>query len=382
MPANAERIGKHQAVNNKVSMIAEHNYPKSFLTYELDKYLAKGWFRGGVMMSRSDFLCFEESLQTVINIRLPLKNHVFRKRQRRICKKITNQFQVKIRPFQACPQKDILYENHKDRFKGFLNHTLFHYLNGEEGTITGTEIFDTHEVCVYDGDKLIAFSLFDLGNNSMASILGIFHEDYATYSLGKFTMLKEIEFGQKNGFEYYYPGYILHNTPLFNYKLELGKMEFYNNQKQWQSFEMFDTFQPKSLDFEKEIQKIEHFVEMFQIPYKRITYSGFTFSYFDFDSIYYVRSPLFVLLYHNTIEGEALILEYWWETQKYVLSSVGIHVKFDLFDSIRITQAALESPTNCLDLLSYHSIIARSADLFALIPALLSISFKRKWASH
>lgn len=363
-------------------MIAEHCYPKSFLTYELDKYLAKGWFRGGVMMSRSEFLCFEESLQTVINIRLPLKNHVFKKRQRRIIKKVTDQFEIIIRPFQACPQKEILYKNHKDRFKGFLHHTLFHYLNGEEGLIMGSEIFDTYEVCVYDGDKLIAFSLFDLGNNSMASILGIFHEDYATYSLGKFTMLKEIEFGQQNGFEYYYPGYILHNTTLFNYKLELGKMEFYNNQKQWQSFEMFNTFQPKSLDFEKEIEKMEHFVKMFQIPHKRITYSGFAFSYFDFDSIYYVRSPLFVLLCQESIEGEALILEYWWETQKYVLSRAGVHVKFDLFDRIRMTQEALESPTNCLDLLSYHSIIARSEDLFALIPALLSTSFKQKWGSR
>jgi arginyl-tRNA--protein-N-Asp/Glu arginylyltransferase len=360
-------------------MIAEHYYPKSFSTDELDEYLVKGWFRGGIMMSRSEFLCFEESLQTVINIRLPLKNHVFKKRQRRIYKKITEQFQVKIQPFQSCPQKERLYQNHKDRFRGFLHHTLFHYLNGEEDTIMGSDIFDTYEVCVYDGDKLIAFSLFDLGNNSIASILGIFHEDYATYSLGKFTMLKEIEFGQKNGFEYYYPGYILHDTPLFNYKMELGKMEFYNNKKQWQSFDTFDTFQPKSLVFENQIEKIEHFVNMFQISNKRITYSGFSFSYFDTESIYYVRSPIFILLYDNSVKDGALILEYWWEAQKYVLSKVGVHVKFDLFDRIKISQTALESPTNCLDLLNYHSIIARSDDLLALIPVLLTTTLKRKW---
>ena len=362
-------------------MIAEHYYPESFSTNELDEYLAKGWFRGGIMMSRSDFLCFEESLQTVINVRLPLNNHVFKKRQRRIIKKVTNQFEIIIRPFQPCPQKEILYQNHQDRFRGFLHTNLFHYLNGEEGAIMGADIFDTYEVCVYDADKLIAFSLFDLGNNSIASILGIFHEDYAVYSLGKFTMLKEIEFGQKNGFEYYYPGYILHNTTLFNYKLELGKMEFYNNEKQWVSFEMFDTFQPKSLAFEMEIEKMEHFVKMFQIPHKRITYSGFSFSYFDAESIYYVRSPLFVLLYDNSVKDGVLILEYWWETQKYVLSRVGVHVKFDLFDRIKISQTTLESSTNCLDLLSYHTIIARSDDLFALIPALLSTSFKQKWRS-
>jgi arginine-tRNA-protein transferase len=362
-------------------MIAEHYYPESFSTDELDEYLVKGWFRGGVLMSRLEFLCFEESLQTVINVRLPLKNHVFKKRQRRISKKVTSQFQVKIQPFQYCTQKDILYQNHKDRFKGFLHHNLHHYLNGEEGGIMGSDIFDTHEVCVYDGEKLIAFSLFDLGNKSIASILGVFHEDYAAYSLGKFTMLQEIEFGQKKGFDYYYPGYVLHNTPLFNYKLELGKMEFCNNQKEWQSFEAFNTFQPKSLVFENQLEKMEHFIEMFQIPCKRITYSGFSFSYFDTESIYYVRSPLFVLLYDDSVKDGALILEYWWETQKYVLSKVGIHLKFDLFDDIKISQAALESPTNCLDLLSYHGLIARSDDLFALIPILLSTSLKRKWVN-
>lgn len=362
-------------------MIAEHYYPEYFSTDELDKYLEKGWFRAGIMMSRSEFLCFEESLQTVINIRLPLKNHVFKKRQRRIFKKVTSQFQVIVRPFQACPQKEILYQNHKDRFRGFLFDTLFHYLNGEEGEEKKGEIFKTHEVCVYDGDKLIAFSLFDLGNNAMASILGIFHEDYAPYSLGKFTMLKEIEFGQKNGFEYYYPGYILHDTPLFDYKLELGKMEFYNNEKIWQSYEAFDTFSPRSLDFEKEIEKIENFAKVFQIPCKRITYSGFTFSYFDFDSIYYVRSPIFVLLHDDTIEDEALILEYWWESKKYVLSKIGVHVKFNLFDRVKIAQATLDSPTNCLDLLSYHNVIARSSELFTLFPALLSSSLKYRMGS-
>ena len=34
-------------------------------------------------------------------------------------------------------------------------------------------VFDTREVCVYDGDRLIAVSYFDLGEQSMASLLGL-----------------------------------------------------------------------------------------------------------------------------------------------------------------------------------------------------------------
>ena len=56
----------------------------------------------------------------------------------------------------------------------------------------------------------------------MASLLGLYDEDYKSWSLGKLTMLKEIEFGiktEENG----YPGYVL-DLDNFDYKLELGPM--------------------------------------------------------------------------------------------------------------------------------------------------------------
>ena len=89
-------------------------------------------------------------------------------------------------------------------------------------------IFDTQEVAVYDGERLVAFSFFDLGKNSVASIMGIYDPAYSKYSLGFFTMLMEIAFAQENDFEFYYPGYVVPGYERFDYKLRIGEVQYYD----------------------------------------------------------------------------------------------------------------------------------------------------------
>jgi arginyl-tRNA--protein-N-Asp/Glu arginylyltransferase len=353
-------------------MLAEHYYPLSFSSYELDEYLAKGWFRGSISMYRSDFLCLEESLQTVINIRLPLQNHTFKKKQRRITKHVMNRFQVKTQPFQNSLQKEMLYRNHRHRFKGFLHHDLHSYMNGQEGRVMSEEIFDTYEVSVYEEDKLIAFSLFDLGSSSMASILGVFDNDYAAYSLGTFTMLKEIEYGMENSFQYYYPGYTLHDSTWFDYKLRLGKMEFYYDKKEWQPIEKLENVYHTSDAFKDKMITVQELADIFEVPHKMITYPGFSFAYFDFDTLYYLRSPWFMILFNDKIENDAWVIEYWSETEEYVVSKIEIAVKFDLHDQLQMSESALNSPTNCLDLLRYKVIYLKDKNPYGLLMFLLN----------
>ena len=100
-------------------------------------------------------------------------------------------------------------------------------------------MFDTQEVCVYDGDRLIAVSYFDLGDRSMASLLALYDANYDHYSLGVYTMLKEIEYGQHTGRKWYYPGYVLDLPSSFDYKLNLGQMEYYTPSKRWGKYANF-----------------------------------------------------------------------------------------------------------------------------------------------
>ena len=140
-------------------------------------------------------------------------------------RRVESRFTVTYGHAQPNANKEALYAQHKARFKGFIHNTLTDYLSaGFQGTV-----FDTREVCVYDGDRLIAVSYFDLGEQSMASLLGLYDESYSKYSLGTYTLLKEAEYGKRTGRKWFYPGYIW-TTLRFRLQTELGPMEHYREQ--------------------------------------------------------------------------------------------------------------------------------------------------------
>ncbi len=348
-------------------MLVEHYQPDFLFSEELDNYLSKGWFRSGPALHRSEVFCFEEFLHTVINIRLPLNGYTPKKRFRRIYKKVKNQFRVTVGHFYNSLEKETLYKSHKHRFNGFVVPTLFQYLNGEDAKDNDFAIFDTYEVCIFDGDKLIGFSIFDIGNQSISSILGVFDSDYAQHSLGTFTMLEEIEFAISQGFTYYYPGYILHNTTIFDYKLRLGAMEFYNHDQEWKPIDALPSFQLVSEFFKEKINEAQRILTLFQISSTQIFYSPFAFAYFDFEIIHFIRSPIFLLLFDPIVVDNVFILEYWIEEEKYVISEVEIVTKFNRYDDMQFSEGASNSTANCLDLLRYSYFFGEEDRVHVLI---------------
>lgn len=86
-----------------------------------------------------------------------------------------------------------------------------------------SNIFNTKCISVFDQHKLIAGGYFDVGEKAAASILHFFDPDYARYSLGKFLILITIDYLKANGYDYYYPGYVVQHLEKMNYKLFLGK---------------------------------------------------------------------------------------------------------------------------------------------------------------
>ena len=152
-------------------------FPRSLSRSRYDQYLASGWFRGSVMLYKMDFCALTSRLFSVVNIRMNLDHHMVLSRQRKIMRRVESRFTVTYGHAQPNANKEALYQQHKSRFKGFIHNTLTDYLSaGFAGTV-----FDTREVCVYDGDRLIAVSYFDLGEQSMASLLGLYDEAYAKH---------------------------------------------------------------------------------------------------------------------------------------------------------------------------------------------------------
>ena len=55
-----------------------------------------------------------------------------------------------------------------------------------------TDVFRTQELAIWDDDRLVGLSLFDLGKRSLQSLAGIFDPEYAEHSIGFYSLLLEI----------------------------------------------------------------------------------------------------------------------------------------------------------------------------------------------
>ena len=244
------------------------------------------------MLYKMDLLIMDRALWSVVNIRLKLADFELRKSQRKCRRKVESEFKVVIQPAQLDFRREALYQQHKSRFKGFVHNTLGEYLHAG----FNRTVFNTMEVAVYDGLKLIAVSFFDLGEQSMASLLALYDEAYAPYSLGRYTMLKEIEFGQNQGFKWYYPGYVLDRPSLFDYKTEVGTMQYYTPGKRWGAFANYRSESSLALALTQRTDQLVAALEGAGIPYVKRFYPFFSMAYLGIWSHAFLPLPLVIEL--------------------------------------------------------------------------------------
>lgn len=205
-------------------MFALKHYPERLSGRELDVYLSRGWYRMGQTIFTTHFLCFDRNFYSAVWVRQDLQGYTFRKSLRKILKKNDSIFQVTYRPAVIDEKREQLYQIYKKHFPGLLAPTLMDSL--QDGG--KANIYNTYEVAIYDNNRLVGLSYFDLGKESAASITGIYHPDYKKQSLGFYTMLKEIQFCQSRNIRYYYPGYVVPGYSRFDYKARIGDVEYYD----------------------------------------------------------------------------------------------------------------------------------------------------------
>ena len=210
--------------------------PDSLSGFELDQFLALGWYR----MHQSLFTTSHVELGERYRVHwlryplLELVNHASHNRIRSRAKK----FHFAIEDFEAVRTDHVELHGRYRAFIDFdgalsLNDCLF-------GDHTGQSIFNTKCISVYDGDKLIAGGYFDLGATSAASIIHFYDPRYGQFSLGKLLILLTTDYLRLNGYEFYYPGYVVEGLSKMDYKLFLGKQEarYFNPEKaMWEYFQ-------------------------------------------------------------------------------------------------------------------------------------------------
>lgn len=253
----------------------ETHLPRQLSGQRYDQYLASGWFRGSVMLYKMDLLIMDEQLWSVVNIRLKLAEFALRKSQRKCIRKVEDRFEVRMQPARVDAQRERLYQLHKDRFKGFVHSTLGEYLHAG----FNRTVFNTMEVAVYEGDRLMAVSFFDLGHQAMASLLALYDPEFKQYSLGRYTMLKEVEFGQNEGYKWYYPGYVLDRPSMFDYKSELGPMQHYTASQRWGAYSNYRSGNSKAQALASRTAQLRTALQSAEIPFGERFYPFFSMAY-------------------------------------------------------------------------------------------------------
>jgi arginyl-tRNA--protein-N-Asp/Glu arginylyltransferase len=344
-------------------MIVQTYFPQKLSRSRYDAYLASGWFRGSVMLYKMDLLCMEKDVFSVVNIRLNILNFSYKKRHQKLLKKNNERFVTVVNPAQPNAEKEALYQSHKSRFKGFIHGTLDEYLHsGHHQTV-----FNTSEICVYDGDRLVAVSYFDVGEKSIASLLALYHPDYHAYSLGIYTMLKEVEHGIKLEKKWYYPGYVLDRPSSFNYKLSLGQYEHYNANKRWSSMSKFNSSDTIGFHLKKKLETLHGECKSEGIEMKRWLYPYFSMGYMGYWNIDFVKHPLFYEIPYGAPGTSKLMVAYDLDDEVFSINVIDHADAHDHLINMEISHEFMSDPSYFMELMMVRDKIFSSSDVSAVV---------------
>ncbi len=189
---------------------------KGFKGILLDEYLAAGYYRMQHLLFTTHHtqLGIQQKAQPVFWLRIPVKN--------------INENSTACAIRKRCAAFSVIFN--KAKINNEINELYNCYIKGIEFEAAESCNIYLHDPCIEnpfhakmlqlkDGNALIAVGYFDVGKTSMAGILNFYDPAYKKYSLGKYLMLKKLDYARDNNIEFYYTGYISTETCKFDYKL-------------------------------------------------------------------------------------------------------------------------------------------------------------------
>lgn len=180
----------------------------------LDFWLSRGYYRMQQDFFTCRFVYFDNTYYSVHWLRIVLPNVQYGKSQLRLLRS-NAKFSVNVKPFVLTEELELLYVQYRASIDFDAPETVESCLLG--GAIHND--FDTQVIEVRDGHRLIAAGIFDNGIRSIAGIMNFYDPAYRKQSLGKFLMLQKLNHARTGRKAYYYPGYLVHDYPKFDYKL-------------------------------------------------------------------------------------------------------------------------------------------------------------------
>jgi arginine-tRNA-protein transferase len=218
-------------LDGDIIFINEEFYTERVAPEQLDTLLADGWRHFGEQFFRYSLGVHEAEIRRVIPLRIRLANFSPSKSQRRVLRQNVD-LEVAIRPVNINDESADLFQRHKLRFKFGVPDSLYDFLSDDPANVPCAAL----EVAVHHHGELVAASYVDVAASSVSAVYGMFDPDFASRSLGIFTMLKEIEFAISNGKEFYYQGYSYEGESFYDYKKRFSATESFDWRGNWKSF--------------------------------------------------------------------------------------------------------------------------------------------------
>ena len=199
---------KEQTTHYKIIQECSADY-----TQEL---IERGYRRFGRMYFRP--VC--ETCNECQSIKIDVENFTFSKSQKRVLKKakeVTTYTQTPVLSQEHLNlfDKYHLYM-HKKKGWNYERTTPDHYYNS---FVSGHSDYG-YEVLYYYGDKLIGVDLIDILDDGISSIYFYYDPDYAHLSLGKLSLLQQIQLAKETNKKWIYLGYYVEGCSSLDYKAE------------------------------------------------------------------------------------------------------------------------------------------------------------------
>ncbi len=195
----------------------EYFFAMNLTSGELEGLLEKGWRKFGTYFFRPQ--C--DPCRSCIPVRVLTQKFTPTKSQRRVLRKCAD-IKVSFSPLQYSERIYEIYRDHSlNRFNritdrdDFIHSFYFQSCPGLQSEY-------------YLGGQLIAAGFLDRSDRGFSSVYFVFDTAYESYSLGTFSIIKEIEHAASIDLTYYYLGYYIEENRSMSYKNNFKPTEQYD----------------------------------------------------------------------------------------------------------------------------------------------------------
>ncbi len=201
----------------------------------IEDYWEKGWNSGFNEFTRSNYDVYDNRYIKTFPTRYKLSEFTFTKSLRRVLNK-NKDLKTIVRPLRITDAKEKLYAEYHDKRHNSPNRTplsrSYNFIKHYPSDLT--------ELCIFKDDRLIACTIFEVGNYSMVGKLCFWDLNESRRGLGILTVLLEIKYALGKNLEYYYLGQYFKQDPNYQYKTRFGGLQILN----WETFSWVDFKHP------------------------------------------------------------------------------------------------------------------------------------------